>query len=309
MPDSVEHVIIASNPKSGSTSSRTKVSKLREAISGLGFNCDVLNELDAVRREAIEYLRRNRLRAVVSAGGDGTAEALTNLLPEEVPILPFPLGTENLLAKHLGITGEIRQACDTLRSGTLQKVDVGSADGRLFLVMLSCGFDAEVVKAMNAVRKGHITRWSYVRPILTVLRKYRFPQISFVLDGDIAQSHSAAWIFVFNVPRYAARLAFCPQADPLDGYLDVCTFRQGGILRGLGYLSRVLHGSHQAMHGFKHYRCKQVSIEKPIRSAGLPAMDCAYQIDGDPGGVLPLSVNVVPQRLRLLRPPSATSPP
>ncbi|MEZ6076456.1 MAG: diacylglycerol kinase family protein [Pirellulaceae bacterium] len=83
--------------------------------------------------------------AVVSAGGDGTAGALANLLPSHVPLLLFPLGTENLLAKHLGITGDVRQSRTILRSYQRHLLDVGRAGQKLFLVMLSCGFDAEVV--------------------------------------------------------------------------------------------------------------------------------------------------------------------
>lgn len=313
---SAQHVLIAANPKSGSSSSASRVSELREAIEQAGFICEIVGELPVVQQRSAALHRDGRLRAVVSAGGDGTADALANLLSSQIPILLFPLGTENLLAKHLGITGDAQQACQSLQHNRTIAMDVGSANGQLFLVMLSCGFDAEVVGQMHAVRRGHINRWSYTRPILAALAKYRFPQLPFRIDEQPAPS-TAAWIFVFNVPRYAASLEFCPQADPLDGQLDVCTFQRGGIAFGVGYFSRLFFRSHQSMRGFRHQRCSQIMIESPPAFSGRSHAklrvasggdsggddgDCPYQIDGDPGGVLPLKVKVLPGRLKLLTP-------
>lgn len=311
---SIRQVFIAANPKSGAGPSAQRISALQAAISAAGFACQVEHSLPALRELCLRSDAVGKLAAVVSAGGDGTAAALANLLPSHVPLLLFPLGTENLLAKHVGVTGDVRQASDILRRGKQLELDVGSANGKLFLVMLSCGFDAEVVRQMHAIRTGHISRWSYSRPICNALMRYRFPQISWQFPATaepVPQSvqsvaaatdpRSAAWLFVFNVPRYAASLNFCPQADPTDGLLDVCTFARSGIMPGLGYLARLWLGSHQQLRGFAHTRCTRLELPVPIDDNGRP-WDIPYQLDGDPGGVLPLSIEVLPARLRLLVP-------
>ncbi len=309
-----QHVVIAANPKSGAGPSGSRIAELQGAITAAGYQCRVEHSLEALLEQCIVRDRAGDLRAVVSAGGDGTAEALANILPSHVPLLLFPLGTENLLAKHLRITGDVRQACDILHRDQRLALDVGSANGKLFLVMLSCGFDAEVVRRMHAVRTGHINRWSYARPILSSLLGYRFPQLGWSVgtmpgempaqgqpvDAEQTLRH-AAWLFVFNVPRYAAALNFCPQADPTDGLLDVCTFQCSGIVAGFGYLARLWHGSHQRMRGFSHTRCGRLEIPAPIDNNGR-TLDVPYQLDGDPGGLLPLKIEVLPARLTLLVP-------
>lgn len=323
-----EHVLIAANPKSGAVSSQQRVAELCAAVQSRGFQCSVLNDLQAVQKQGMLLHQSGLLKAVVAAGGDGTADALANLFPADLPLLVFPLGTENLLAKYLNITGDIRQACDILSSGHKRHLDVGNANGKLFLVMLSCGFDAEVVRQMHAIRTGHINRWSYSRPIWNSLRCYRFPQLHIRLgaetdrtanevnspaDSNAVQEAeaiglpmhlSAAWLFVFNVPRYAASLNFCPQADASDGLLDVCLFQRSGILPGLGYLSRLWLGTHQGMRDFRHIRCRQLGIELAPELADTAKMNIPYQVDGDPGGVLPLQIEVLPDRLTLLVPTS-----
>lgn len=316
-----QHVLIAANPKSGAGPSGKRVAELQGALATAGYECHIEYSLDKLCQQAGLLAATGRLRAVVSAGGDGTAEALANLLPAHIPLLLFPLGTENLLAKHVGITGAVSQSCEILRAGARLSLDVGRANGKYFLVMLSCGFDAEVVRQMHSIRTGHINRWSYARPIVRSLARYRFTQLNWAAQptgqqqgmGDQPieaaaghqasqfQRNSAAWLFVFNVPRYAASLDFCPQADPTDGLLDLCTFARSGIVSGLGYLARLWLGSHQRMQGFSHQRCSRLEIPAPIDHNGNH-LDIPYQIDGDPGGVLPLTIDVLPARLTLLVP-------
>ena len=295
MADQAKRVVVAANPKSGAQSSAEKVESLRTRANERGFECEVIYSLEQVQQKSSQYMADGSLKAVVAAGGDGTADALANLLEPATPILLLPMGTENLLAKHWSITGDVSQSIACLEAGHLTKMDVGNANGTLFLVMLSCGFDAQVVREMDAVRKGHITRWSYSKPIWNSLNKYRFPRLS-VIPSDDPLVMESAWIFVFNVPRYAAGLDFCPQADPHDGYLDVCTFDKGGVLFGMSYFARLGLRTHQSMNGFEHRLLKSFRIE-------AESEDTPYQIDGDPGGILPLDIKVEQARLTLLLPP------
>jgi diacylglycerol kinase (ATP) len=302
-----QHILIAANPKSGAVSRQALLDSLRDALVSDGFAVDVCTSLDQVEQQAAELHNAGRLRAVVSAGGDGTAAALANRITAEIPLLIFPLGTENLLAKHLGLTSDVTAARERLRASRSIALDVGLANDKMFLVMASCGFDAAVVEDMHANRKGHINRWSYSGPILRTLKRYRFPLARLIETDERAlvekaltettraeREQQAAWTFIFNLPRYAANLNFCPQADPVDGKLDVCTFRKPGIVKGLGYLTRLWLGSHQSMKEFSH------SLATSITLRGVDGLVIPYQLDGDPGGVLPLEIRVLPGRLKLI---------
>ncbi len=214
------HILIAANPKSGSGSRQSLLQSLREALVSDGFAVEVCTSLEQVQRLAADLHGRGQLHAIVSAGGDGTAAALANLIAADIPLLVFPLGTENLLAKHLGMTNDVAAARARLKAHRTIAMDVGLANNKMFLVMASCGFDAAVVDDMHANRKGHINRWSYTSPILRTLRRYSFPlaHLEECDEGaDTRREQQVAWTFVFNLPRYAANLKFCPQADPLDG--------------------------------------------------------------------------------------------
>ncbi len=296
-----KHILIAANPKSGAVSRDQLLAELRGGLQNDGFEVDLCTDLNRVETRAAELHAAGRLQCVVSAGGDGTAAVLANRITAEIPLLVFPLGTENLLAKHLQLTSSIAEARARVQAARTIALDVGLANGKMFLVMASCGFDAAVVEAMHASRKGHINRWSYTWPILRALRSYRFPMVR-LRETDASdkatREQSAAWTFVFNLPRYAANLQFCPQACAVDGKLDVCTFRQPGMWRGFGYLSRLWLGSHQRLSDFSHSTVTNLSIDccddSQNATSASSSVSIPYQLDGDPGGVLPLEISVLP---------------
>ncbi len=299
-----QHILIAANPKSGAVSRELLLQSLKNALISDGNEVEICSSLDAIKLRAAELHRTCQLRAVISAGGDGTAAVLANRITAEIPLLIFPLGTENLLAKHLELSNDIETARSRIQRGRSIAMDVGLANGKMFLVMASCGFDAAVVEEMHATRKGHINRWSYTTPILRTLSRYSFP-LTTVRECDevsgITREKLCAWTFIFNLPRYAANLKFCPQADPLDGKLDVCTFRQPGMLRGFNYLSSLWWGSHQRLSDFSHSLATSITIESAVQAASnQTAAPIPYQLDGDPGGVLPLEIRVLPGRLKLI---------
>jgi diacylglycerol kinase family enzyme len=236
------------------------------------------------------------LRAVVGVGGDGTAAALLNCTPPGVPITLLARGTENLLAKYyrLGTTPE--SVADTIASGQPLHLDVGTANGRLFILMASCGFDAEVVTRLHGRRRGHIHHLSYARPIFDALCTYNYPPLCIHLtlaDGSEQTLHSR-WFFAFNLPCYARGLPLASRSDACDGLLDVCTFSKGSVWHGLRYLAAVATGRHERLADCCTARVRNIRVESE-----LPA---PFQIDGDPGGTLPLEIGVLPGRMTLLAP-------
>ena len=171
-----EVVVISMNPKSGATDQRAVVEKLTASLTEHGFEVLLLTDV----AEMIEVVGQHfgeRLRCVVAAGGDGTISLLANELPENTPLAILPLGTENLLAKYLGISAEPVALANMIVAGDCRQLDVGRANGKLFLVMASCGFDADVVHRLHSNRQGHIRHWSYAKPVVSAIRKYKYPKI------------------------------------------------------------------------------------------------------------------------------------
>ncbi len=283
MDQTPRSVVVAVNPNSGATDSKTIIEQLVQRLMERGFEPEPISDIQEVRRRAAELRAANRLRAVVAAGGDGTVSLLANTLERGTPIAVLPLGTENLLAKFLKISRSVDQVADIIVGNRTIKLDAGRANGHLFLVVASCGFDAEVVTRLHAARKGHIRHWSYALPVLGAIRRYRYPKIRMFIDNESVKM-TTRWAFIFNVPRYAMNLPIATDARATDGLLDLCTFGVRSFAEGIGALGAVLMRRHRNLSETKALRFKKLRMES---DQSVP-----YQLDGDPGGVLPLEITV-----------------
>ena len=286
-------MIIAANPHSGAFDRRPLIDQLVKQLESKNFEVELLGEIDLICQTASQSLANGTLRAVVAAGGDGTAALLANRLPSAVPLVIFPLGTANLLAKYLKIRRNIDQIAEIIEDGQTVRLDAGMANGQFFLVVTSCGFDAEVVRKLHKSRKGHISYLSYITPILRAFWKYNYPTLEITFDNG-QRMGTVRWAFIQNIPRYAMNLSIVDGANPFDGKLDCCTFRSGGILASFYYFFCCLFKLQNRIKTAQFVKFKSMTIT--TEGAGH------YQIDGDPGGRLPLTIEVVPERLRVMVP-------
>ena len=285
-------VIVFFNPLSGASDRANSVDQLTRALKSRGMQVEKPADMAQLKELVTRLQAKACLRAVVAAGGDGTVGWLVNELPARIPIAILPLGTENLLAKYLGLSKSPETLAQLIEEGHLAAIDVGRANGTYFMVMASCGFDAEVVRRLHAVRDGHINHWSYAKPIINAIRQYDYPKIRIMVDGEEEPHIESRWAFIFNVPRYAMNLPIVDDADPTDGKLDLCTFRGGYLLLGLVYLGGIVMRQHRRWQDCRFEKFSRIRLE----SDG----DVPYQLDGDPGGQLPLEIEIVPDYLRAI---------
>jgi diacylglycerol kinase family enzyme len=349
--ETANRVLIAANPRAGAGSPGGKVERLASVLRHYQFQVEIYTDLDTVTAAAQRAWQAGELRALVAAGGDGTVAELVNRTAPGLPIAVFPMGTANLLAGYLQIRPNFQPFARMLRRGAVVRLDAGRAGGRIFLLMVGCGFDAEVVERLHSTRGGRISMWSYAKPIFESVRSYQYPQLRIVCGvapkgeagrvpaatvtagasggGDAAPagtapagtapagtapagtvavcvaggepaervvSLTARWAFIVNLPCYAAKLQFAPGALGTDGLLEVATFQYGGFFQGLRYLGYLWSGRQawlpKSDYGRLQARHLRIEADVPVR----------YQLDGDPGGLLPLDVEVLPNRLTLLAP-------
>ncbi len=298
-----DRVVILVNPRAGARSAQPAIDRLVSLLIGHGQQVEVSADLSEASGRANHWHAQGLLRALVAAGGDGTAAELVNRTTPGVPLALFPIGTENLLARYLKIDRSPHMLGRIICDGTVLRLDAGCAQGRLFLLMASCGFDADVVERVHLRRGAHLGRLSYLPAILQALRDYPFPEIR--LDflgtdagGEAVSTSSVRWAFVFNLPCYGGGFRLPAGADGTDGLLDVCSFRHGSLRHGVQLAIAALLGQQQHLAAWEMRRSKRIRI-----SSGQPV---PYQLDGDPGGYLPLELGVVPGRLNVLVAPPAS---
>ena len=307
LPPDFDRVLISVNPKAGRSESRPTALRLAELLKARRLYPQIVENLDEMADLAARWHESAELRAVVAAGGDGTIAEIVNRVPVGVPTTVLPLGTENLLAKYLGIRRQPESVGEAIVGGAAVRLDAGRAvspagssslcsNGRIFLLMARCGLDADVVHRLEQARRGHISHLSYAKPILASFRNYRYPPLRIELRGpDLASSSIVArWTFLFNLPCYARGLPFTPHAHGADGLLDLCAFGRGSFWHGMRYLLAVVTGWH---HRLADCTLRQVTGLRVEADEPVP-----FQLDGDFGGHLPLEIEMLPRRLTLIVP-------
>lgn len=284
-------IVIAANPKSGARSGLTSAQSLRTRLEQAGFHAELHTDLTTMAARVSELHAQKELRAVVAAGGDGTASVVIGRVPRDVPIALFPLGSENLLAKYFGIDGDLEATVARIQSGTTHALDLFKVNGTLSLLMTSVGFDAEVVRIVHQSRTSHITRWRYRWAILQALLSYRWPSFQVELLDREHQWYSVGqfdWLFAFNVPKYAAGISLIEDASCNDGLLEVGAFEGGGLFRGLSHYGRAVRGQLASTKSWHRWQSSGVRITPKIAQPWDPV--ASYQYDGDWGGAIPLEI-------------------
>jgi len=305
LPPEADRVLILVNPTAGRGSAAALVDPLVGLLRRRCLNVELSSDLDEACHRANQIHAAGLLRALIGVGGDGTVAQLVNRTAPGLPICVCPAGTSNLLARHFGLSADPARLCDCIADGSLLKMDAGLANGRIFLLMASCGFDAHVVAEVHRRRQqvgaGRFSYWSYVKPILDAIRSYQYPAIRVYWNHVVADPETEApspgavrWVFAFNLPLYGWGLLLAYWADATDGLLDVCTFRHGSLGHGLRYLAAAQFGWLRRLPDCAVARATKLRItaEQPV----------PYQLDGDPGGWLPLEIDVLPKRLTLVVP-------
>jgi diacylglycerol kinase family enzyme len=289
-------VIISFNPRAGSRSRHQHITSIVEVLSRARYNVRLTTRLDELTGLAADESNAGRLRAVVAIGGDGTASIVRTHVPLNVPLLPVPMGTENLLGRFVEQSINPAAVFRTVDEGVTIGLDLGRANGKLFLLMISAGFDAEVVRTLHMNRRGNITRAAYLLPMVRALRSYGYPQMQLYCGDTVGTGapFQCRWLFAFNLPLYALGLPIAPDALATDGLLDVCMFERGSMWSVLRYLWHVRRGCHLGLPDFGLRRTNRFRLEGPN------SVELAYQLDGDYGGKLPVDVELLPGELRLL---------
>jgi diacylglycerol kinase (ATP) len=302
-------VFIFANPIAGRGRGADIARRLHARLGRDGYQVQVVLE----RPQEFDVARMAGLAAALVIGGDGTLRAVAHRLfldrdegggggapLEPPPLLVVPLGTANLMGRHLGLrwhpTALPDQVAVALARGRVVRLDTGRVNGKLFLLMAGVGFDAHVVHELDRMRRGPIQFASYLLPTMLALGAYAFPPLTVTVDGKPVFGPAPAVAFAGNLPEYGTGFPILPYARADDGVLDVCALpcqSRGDLVR---LFLKAAAGEHLRAEGVVYVKGRHVRIVAPEGQA-VPV-----QVDGDPAGHTPAEIDLLPIRLPFIVP-------
>jgi diacylglycerol kinase (ATP) len=291
-------VLIFSNPISGRGRGAQIARRLERRLATEGY--DVKTFLKPADRVPVDELLGAQTAIVI--GGDGTLRAVSARLlaagETPPPLLIVPMGTANLMGKHLGLAWDDEhvddQVLDVMRHGRVVELDAATANRELLLLVAGVGLDAQVVHELDKRRSGPISYLSYALPALTALGTYAYPPVTVTVDGKDVFGPAPAMVFVGNVPEYGTGFPILPLASPTDGVLDVCVLPCRSREELFELALRAAAGEHLHGEDVVYAKGKHIHVDS---SEPVPV-----QVDGEAAGHTPLSIDLLPNRLGFMVP-------
>lgn len=293
------HAYVIVNPAAGRGTARHAKDLVARAFRQQGWTVDLVEtERPGHAADLAAAAARAGARCVVAVGGDGAVHEVANgLLAARSPAVlgVVPIGSGNDFAKLVGVyRHDVSRAVARLATAAVHRFDAGRVLDEYFVNTLGFGFGAEVVRTRNAMPglKGFL---SYLIPIFRTFAGFR-PPVFEVHSRGFAERGSMMLVEVCNGTTAGGSYRFAPDADPADGYLDVCLIRRVGLFRFLTCLPRVMRGTHGSLK----------RIVALFRSAALtiraPESPLVLHLDGElrEPGVQECTVTVEPKCLNVL---------
>lgn len=231
---------------------------------------------------------------VVAAGGDGSIFEVSNgLVGTEAALGVIPIGTENVLAREMGVPLSPAQACWHMLSSPARTIDTGCLDGQHFVCFAGIGFDAHVAHRVPAERKKRFGALAYFFTSAEKLAAYkRAPhRVKLTLDGESLELEFFIMV-VSNIRSYGGGLIPAPKAVVDDGLLDVCVFPKANYLGIMRQMMATTKGKHIDIPGIHYFQASHIRVETEPQEQ--------VQLDGDAwSGVSPFEIRAVPRSLNV----------
>lgn len=251
---------------------------------------------------------------IIAVGGDGTVSEVANgFLRDDKPIRPdaqlgiLPLGTGSDFQRTLGIPSDVGRAVEIVACGKPLAIDVGKAtlvgsDGReqqrYFVNLASFGMGGAVAGGAKNILTALGGKAAFLWATFKTMATYHGRQVEIELDD----SGKSLRFFITNVAvgngRYhGGGMHACPTAVLNDGILEVTVIeylKPFEVVRDI----RVLYSDDV----YRHPKTHHLRARRLVARSEQPTW---VEVDGEPLGRLPLTIDVLPQRLLVLLSPSS----
>jgi len=248
------------------------------------------NEAEILAQRAAE----EGFKKIVAVGGDGTIyEVLNGIIGADVLLGVIPAGTGNDFVRTVGIGKNIGQALHTVVYGKDKFIDCGKANGRYFINVAGVGFDTEILKEVESIKKFLTGKWAYLAGTLKTLLYYKNKSIKISIDGQEYNKEILLAAFA-NGKFYGGGMKIAPAASIQDGCFDIIIIHKISKWKILRLFPTIFSGQHIHVKEVSLYQGKKITLS------------CDYPIpvnlDGDLVGDTPLILEIIPNAVRVLVP-------
>ena len=288
-----ERALAIVNPAAGKGAGARLMPRIARDLAAAGVDADVVatpapGEAARLASHAVEegYTR------VIAVGGDGTANEVANgLVDTQVTLALYPIGLGNDFARALGYPRRRKQIASFINRAQRRRIDVGEANGRVFLNATGVGIDGHVAERVLAVSRIVGPTLGYFVGSLASIATFEPPTMRIRIDGQTREGRHMM-VLAANGTHFGSGMRVAPHAKLDDGMFDVIVGGDLSRWHSIVSLAKIYRGAHIDGKRIFEFRASSVDVDfdRP-----LPG-----QLDGEFTRLSGLRMRVRPRALTVL---------
>lgn len=306
MPHAPYFIVLNAGSGHEETSGQRAIIEEALLASGHPFELAVVedpSQLQATARHMLEAARAAG-GTIVAAGGDGTINTVAGMaVGSGCPFGVLPQGTFNYFGRTHGIPEDLGDAVAALLMASVQPVQVGVVNERIFLVNASIGLYPQIIEEREADKRqfGRSRLVALLSMIKTALGARQYLHIRLATSGAQRKMRTPM-LFIGNNSLQIGQLGLLPLSAALeDGKLAAIAPKSVGTLGMIGLmvrgaLGRLGDAANLVSFGFERMTVKQLTLYGKRRRIKVALDGEVTLLD------TPLRFSVITDRLLLLKP-------
>jgi YegS/Rv2252/BmrU family lipid kinase len=281
------------NPHSGNGKIAENIIRLIKKFSGVSYEI-AFTEYAGHAAKIAANAAKTGVNVVVAVGGDGTInEIAASLIGGKTALGIIPAGSGNGFARSLNIPLDSKEAILLLNKPNFKLIDSGTLNDKPFIGVCGVGFDALVGAEFQKFGRRGPLPYFYIG--IKEYFKYQYDHFDIEIDGNVTR-YKPLLITIANTSQYGNGAVIAPQADPTDGYLDLCILDKMKYYELAKNLISLFNGKINTRPFYKSVRVKSLKIY-PKNGNGY------YHLDGEPfKAVEKLEINILPASIKVCVP-------
>lgn len=300
----MRRIKIIYNPDSGRRLLGRNMPRLKEILEmNPGCTCQLAETVKAFHATELAYEAcMEGYDIVVAAGGDGTVNEVVNGMMQayskgeiSTKLAIYPAGTVNDFGTYFKVPKQLEDYAQMLLDGHSQKIDIGMAGDRYFINVAAAGLLTDVAHKVSSDAKTFFGRFAYYFEGIKEFPKQLFHPINIQLKvGNTLEEKEILFFILANSPHVGGFKTLASEAKTDDGLLDLVIVENTQLKDVAQLFIMVLQGNHINHPNIHYMQVKEFSIHCDE--------EVVVDVDGECGGILPMTFKAIPRALDFIIP-------
>lgn len=294
----MERIKLIINPSSGRQTIEPRIDYLCKLLLDDGYTVGKYyteKKEDAIN-ETIKTCSSGDWDTIIVSGGDGTVnEVATGIAKSsnKLPVAILQSGTVNDFANYLGMPTKIPDFFQMIKNRNIVEIDLGQIDDKYFVNVAAGGLLTDVGYQVPIEAKALLGRMAYYFEGLRALILEGIEPIHISFESEEYTAEEDVLLFLIsNSASIGGFKKLAPDADVLDGLMDVLIIKNSDIPELANIFFNVLKGDHINHPNVIYFKTKEILVKAK--------KNITIDVDGEAGGVLPANFKVVPKGMKII---------